>query len=245
MLWWLVIPSLAFGALVMLLPLVYSQTFQIILPPATPLTTDLIPGPAPTTANLTDRPLPGLPDPSLGSQTFTIADTPPDGVFMSIGIPANMLGISIELSVADDFLGDKIGEPAYQLLNYLESIRVRAGTGAVLRIGGNTQDTAIFDESFGGVITKTGGGTINGVPVTPTIEYSKTVFHLIGQVASKVDAKVIWGVNMVNDTAPFTVPMVAAIRDALPEHILFYLVSLVEEIRGAAAEQLCGFVGRQ
>jgi len=226
--WWVVLPSLVLGMIVLALPLVSSQTFQILLPPATPTTTDVIPGPLPTAANLIAQPLPAPPSPALSSETYTITDTPPDGVYMSIGIPSNMLGISIELSVANDYLGDKIGEPAYQLLNYLEAIRVRAGQGAVFRVGGNTQDTAIFDETFGGVIEKIGGGMSDGVPVTPTVEYSKTVFNLIAQVAQQVDAKVIWGVNMVNDSAGFTTPMVAAVRAALDKNLLFYLVSIAK-----------------
>lgn len=223
--WWIVLPSLVLGLTVLVLPLVTSQQFQILLPPATPTTTNIVPGPLPTAANLTLQPLPDPPSPALSSQTYTIADTPPDGAYMSIEIPSNMLGISIELSVANDYLGDKIGEPAFQLLNYLESIRVRAGQGAILRIGGNTQDTAIYDPEYGGVIEKIGGGMSNGVPVTPTVEYSKTVFNLIAQVASQVDAKVIWGVNMVNDSAGFTTPMVAAVRAAINQNLLFYLVS--------------------
>lgn len=223
--WCVVLPSLLFAVLVVLLPIVSTQSFQILLPPATPTTTDVIPGPAPLPANLTASPLPNPPDPALGSQTYTIADTPPQGVHMSMGVPSNMLGISIELSVANDYLGNKVGEPAYILLNYLEAIRVRAGQGAILRIGGNTQDTAIYDADYNGVILKTGGGFSNGVPVTPTIEYSTVVFNLIAQVASQVDAKVIWGVNMVNDSAGFTVPMVAAVRKAIHDNVLFYLVS--------------------
>ncbi|UZJ57367.1 hypothetical protein CBS101457_006687 [Exobasidium rhododendri] len=210
--------------LVLLLPIVTSQTFQILLPPATPTTTDVVPGPLPTAANLTAQPLPDPPSPALSSVTYTVADTPPDGAYMSIGVPSNLLGISIELSVANDYLGDKIGEPAYQLLNYLEAIRVRAGQGAVLRIGGNTQDTAIYDVNYGGVIEKIGGGMSNGVPVTPTVEYSTTVFNLIAQVAIAVDSKVIWGVNMVNDSAGFTTPMIAALRDVIKSNLLFYLV---------------------
>jgi len=223
--WCVVLPSLLFAVLVVLLPIVSTQSFQILLPPATPTTTDVIPGPAPLPANLTASPLPDPPDPALGSQTYTLADAPPAGVQMSMGVPSNMLGISIELSVANDYLGDKVGEPAYILLNYLEAIRVRAGQGAILRIGGNTQDTAIYDPDYNGVIMKTGGGFSNGVPVTPTVEYSTVVFNLIAQVANQVDAKVIWGVNMVNDSAGFTVPMVAAVRKAIQNHVLFYLVS--------------------
>jgi hypothetical protein len=223
--WIIVLPSLVFGVLVLLLPFATSQSFQILLPPATPTTTGIVQGPEPTAANLTAQPLPDPPSPALSSETYTIADTPPDGMYMSIGVPSNLLGISIELSVANDFLGDKIGEPSNQLLNYLEAIRVRAGRGAVLRIGGNTQDTAIYDADYAGVIEKIGGGISNGVPVTPTVEYSTTVFNLIAQVALAVDSKVIWGVNMVNNTASFTTPMVAALRKAINENILFYLVS--------------------
>lgn len=222
--WWIALPSLVFALVMILIPIVSSQSFEILLPPATPVTTDIVQGPPATPANLTAQPLPTPPDPALGTQSFDLEDTPPDGVIMSQGVPSNMLGISIELSVANNFLGDKLGEPSYILLNYLESLRVRAGQGAILRIGGNTQDTAIYDANYNGVIAKTGGGIINGVPVTPTVEYSSKVFGLIAQAASLVDAKVIWGVNMVNESAGFTVPMVAAVRKALDANLLFYLV---------------------
>lgn len=223
--WCVVLPSLLLAVLVVLLPIVSTQSFEILLPPATPTTTNVVPGPAPLPANLTAAPLPDPPSPALSSTKYTIADTPPAGTIMSMGIPSNMLGISIELSVANDYLGDKVGEPSYILLNYLEAIRARAGQGAILRIGGNTQDTAVYDASYTGVIAKSGGGISNGVPVTPTIEYGTVVFNLIAQVAQKVDAKVIWGVNMVNNTAAFTVPMVAAVRSAIKDNMLFYLVS--------------------
>ncbi|PWN36622.1 uncharacterized protein FA14DRAFT_115618, partial [Meira miltonrushii] len=145
-------------------------------------------------------------------------------VVAGIPVPANLLGLSLELSVANDFVGDKIGEPAYQLLNYLNSIRLRAGRGALLRIGGNTQDTAIFNQSFTGILQKSGGGFSNGVPITPSLEYGNLIFELIDQVATAVDSEVIWGVNMVNYTAPFTVPMVKEARDALGDSLSFYLV---------------------
>lgn len=135
-----------------------------------------------------------------------------------------MLGLSLELSVANDFVGDTVGEPAYQLLNYLDAIRVRAGRGPLVRIGGNTQDTAIYNTSFTGILTKTGGGMANGVPITPSLEYGDLIFDLISQVTSAVDAEVIWGINMVNNTAPFTISMVRKVRETLGDNLKFFLV---------------------
>lgn len=113
------------------------QSFPILLPPATPTSTDMAVGPPPPVSNLTAQPLPAPPQPALGTQQFTIQLVPPDpSVYQSIPVPANFLGISLELSVADDYLGQEIGEPNYQFLNYLNNIRVRAGVGPVLRIGG-------------------------------------------------------------------------------------------------------------
>lgn len=205
-------------------PLVNGQQFAIFPPPATPTSPNVLGGPPPAPANLTIAPLPAPPDPAIGTQTTTIGNTPPEGIIPGIPVPANLLGLSLELSVVNDFVGDKIGEPAYQLLNYLNSIRVRAGRGAILRIGGNTQDTAIYNDSFTGILHKTGGGMSNGVPITPSLEYGSLIFELIDQVATAVQSEVIWGVNMVNYTAPFTVPMVKEARDALGDSLSLYLV---------------------
>ncbi|MCO5583362.1 hypothetical protein L7F22_037272 [Adiantum nelumboides] len=214
-------------AIITLFPLptfVNGQQFAIFPPPATPTSPDVLGGPPPAAADLNIAPMPAPPNPAIGTQTTTVNNVPPDGVIPGIPVPANLLGLSLELSVANDFVGDKIGEPAYQLLNYLNSIRVRAGRGALLRIGGNTQDTAIFNESFTGILQKTGGGMSGGVPITPSLEYGNLIFELIDQVASAVQSEVIWGVNMVNNTAPFTVPMVKEARDALGDSLSFYLV---------------------
>ncbi|PWN88649.1 hypothetical protein FA10DRAFT_268812 [Acaromyces ingoldii] len=202
------------------------QSFPILLPPATPTSTDMAVGPPPPASNLTAQPLPAPPQPALGTQQFTIQLVPPDpSVYQSIPVPANFLGISLELSVADDYLGQEIGEPNYQFLNYLNNIRIRAGVGPVLRIGGNTQDTAIYNESFAGIITKLHGGySETGVPITPSIEYGASIFALTAQVVHSVDAHVVWGVNMVNNTASFTVPMVSSIRKALGDQLLLLLV---------------------
>lgn len=113
------------------------QSFPILLPPATPTTTDVAVGPAPPTSNLTLQPLPATPQPALGTQRFNISLVLPNpDVHHSIAVPANFLGISLELSVTDDYLGQEIGEPKYEFLNYLNNIRVRAGVGPILRIGG-------------------------------------------------------------------------------------------------------------
>jgi hypothetical protein len=66
---------------------------------------------------------------------------------LSIPIRGNLLGFSIELSVADTILGvnGKILKP--QFLNYLANIRNRAGVGAQVRVGGNSQEGSTMYEN--------------------------------------------------------------------------------------------------
>ncbi|KIJ34940.1 glycoside hydrolase family 79 protein, partial [Sphaerobolus stellatus SS14] len=62
---------------------------------------------------------------------------------MSAPVQSGFLGFSIELSVADQVLGKNGSFINPQLLNLLETISQRAGR-CVVRIGGNTQENAVF-----------------------------------------------------------------------------------------------------
>jgi len=61
---------------------------------------------------------------------------------VSIPQRGNFLGFSIELSVADVVLGKNGDQLKPQFLNYLANIQTRAGQGAIIRVGGNTQEDA-------------------------------------------------------------------------------------------------------
>lgn len=88
------------------------------------------------------------------------------GRHVSIAQKGNFLGFSIELSVADAVMGASGRHLKPEFLNYLANIYARAGSGPVVRVGGNTQDNStIMPDGFpgGGMIEK-----IREVGVGPT-----------------------------------------------------------------------------
>lgn len=93
-------------------------------------------GPAPIQPPLTGYSI-GIPSPDLLSP-----DRP-----LSRPIRGNLLGFSVELSVADQVLGTTGQVLKPQFLNYLANIQQRAGVGPQVRVGGNSQEgSSIFVE---------------------------------------------------------------------------------------------------
>lgn len=91
-------------------------------------------GPAPIQPPLTGYSI-GIPSPDL-----LPADRP-----LSRPIRGNLLGFSVELSVADQILGTTGQVLKPQFLNYLANIHQRAGVGPQVRVGGNSQEgSSIF-----------------------------------------------------------------------------------------------------
>lgn len=91
-------------------------------------------GPAPIEPPLTGYSI-GIPSPDLLSP-----DRP-----LSRPIRGNLLGFSVELSVADQVLGTTGQVLKPQFLNYLANIQQRAGVGPQVRVGGNSQEgSSIF-----------------------------------------------------------------------------------------------------
>jgi len=93
-------------------------------------------GPAPIQPPLNGYSI-GIPSPEL-----LTASRP-----LSKPIRGNLLGFSVELSIADSILGTtgEILKP--QFLNYLANIQQRSGVGPQVRVGGNSQEgSSIFVE---------------------------------------------------------------------------------------------------
>ena len=91
-------------------------------------------GPAPIEPPLTGYSI-GIPSPDL---------LPPDRPLSRV-IRGNLLGFSVELSVADSILGTTGQVLKPQFLNYLANIQQRAGVGPQVRVGGNSQEgSSIF-----------------------------------------------------------------------------------------------------
>lgn len=76
---------------------------------------------------------------------------------LSKPIRGNLLGFSVELSIADTILGTTGEVLKPQFLNYLANIQQRSGVGPQVRVGGNSQEgSSIFVEgtSNGRIIEK-------------------------------------------------------------------------------------------
>jgi hypothetical protein len=115
-------------------------------------------GPAPIQPPLNDYSI-GIPSPDL-----LTASRP-----LSKPIRGNLLGFSVELSVADQILGTTGQVLKPQFLNYLANIQQRSGVGPQVRVGGNSQEgSSIFVEgtSNGRLIEKI---KVSDYPVSPTI----------------------------------------------------------------------------
>jgi hypothetical protein len=113
-------------------------------------------GPAPIQPPLNSYSI-GIPSPEL------LAGERP----LSKAIRGNLLGFSIELSVADQILGTTGQVLKPQFLNYLANIQHRSGVGPQVRVGGNSQEgSSIFVEgtSNGRLIEKI---KVSDYPVCP------------------------------------------------------------------------------
>ena len=108
------------------------------------------------------------------------------------------MGFSIELSVAVNVLGKTGGTLKPEFLNYMANIRDRAGVGAIVRVGGNTQDSSTLYEggfSNGDVMQKlTVGQDVYGNAInTPIINYSLEMFYTMANISSLVGASWYFG----------------------------------------------------
>ena len=135
------------------LPSVFSQvTVYTGIPGSDPSATDSGPGsfvtslPAYDTLRLTG---PAPIQPPLNS--YSIGIPSPDLLAgaqpLSKPLRGNLLGFSVELSVADSILGTTGQVLKPQFLNYLANIQQRSGVGPQVRVGGNSQEgSSIFVE---------------------------------------------------------------------------------------------------
>ncbi|KAG7535920.1 hypothetical protein FFLO_03591 [Filobasidium floriforme] len=107
---------------------------------------------------------------------------------LSIQQKGSFLGFSIELSVAPSIIGQHANSLKVPFLNYMANIRNRAGHGALVRIGGNTQESSTLytqgtdDGSMIEKIKEEGAS----VTSTPTINYSDDLFYAMANISAVV-----------------------------------------------------------
>ncbi|CAD6885756.1 unnamed protein product [Tilletia laevis] len=201
-----------------------------VLPaPATPTTTSLNPGPPLPSSDLNAQPLPPGPNPALGSTVFQL-DLLGNGTIAGIPVPANFLGISVELSVATDIFGSQLSNLYAPFLNYVASIseRLPQQMGPRIRVGGNTQDRATYNSSAAAPIVKDSAHGFNlttGAPITPDIQVGSKLFDIMSAIGNSLRIQWVYGVNMGTlNAADFNQPMVKDVTNTLGDSLQMLLV---------------------
>ncbi|KAL9935098.1 hypothetical protein V8E36_006174 [Tilletia maclaganii] len=204
------------------------MNLTVLAPPSTPVSANLNPGPPLPPSNFTAQPLPQPPNPALGSAVIQLDLLNPN-ITAGIPVPANFLGISVELSIAPDVFGEQLSNLYAPFLNYIATIseRLPAAMGPSIRVGGNTQDTAVFNSSaLAPVVKDTAHGIDDrtGAPITPSIQISSRLFDIMQAIGKTLRIEWIFGVNMVNNDADFTPPMVSEVTSKLGNSLQMLLV---------------------
>lgn len=109
----------------------------------------------------------------------------------------------------------------------MSNIGSRAGIGPLIRVGGNTQDTSIYNNSSPKPVIKVSPQTYNpdnGAPVTPDLEYSKVLFDILESALISLNSQLIFGLNMVQINATFTPEMVSDLSFELKSRLFALLV---------------------
>ncbi|EJU00548.1 hypothetical protein DACRYDRAFT_23005 [Dacryopinax primogenitus] len=151
----------------------------------------------------TTIPPPSLPNPP---QPTDVLITLSQGGMQGLSIPqmGNLLGFSIELSVSDTIIGKNSSVLNIPFLNYLNNIRLRAGAGPIVRVGGNSQETeTLFVDGLpdGAELDKINQGVgATGVINTPIINFSPELLYSLANISALVDAQWYFGLSF-NDTS--------------------------------------------
>ncbi|KAF9506580.1 glycoside hydrolase family 79 protein [Hydnum rufescens UP504] len=141
---------------------------------------------------------PGLPNP-MPPLNFTIQLYLGGMNNLSIKQASNFMGFSIELSVANQYLGRNSSRVNVPFLNYLANLRVRTGSGAVVRVGGNSQEwTQLFFTMFPNqeIINK----TIVPNTVTPQVNIDADLFYMMNNISSLVGTRWYGGLPFADPT---------------------------------------------
>lgn len=118
---------------------------------------------------------------------------------LSIPQKGSFMGFSIEFTVVNQIFGVNATYLQVPFLNLMALLRERAGE-VHIRVGGNTQETAVLVDSLpGGVMVAKEHGTTNDVTATPTLLYTAEVFYTMANISALVNTKWFLGIPF-NDT---------------------------------------------
>ncbi|KAG5637249.1 hypothetical protein H0H81_005247 [Sphagnurus paluster] len=118
---------------------------------------------------------------------------------LSIMQHGSFYGFSIEMSVVTQLMGKNASHLQVPFLNLMGLLQQRSG-GVNIRIGGNTQDFAVYvDEIAGGHATAKEKSDLKNPTQTPAVLYSKELFYIASNISTLVNVKWYFGIPF-NDT---------------------------------------------
>ncbi|KAG6857114.1 hypothetical protein H0H87_009241 [Tephrocybe sp. NHM501043] len=118
---------------------------------------------------------------------------------LSIMQLGSFFGFSIEMSVVTQLMGKNASVLQVPFLNLMGLIQQRSG-GVKIRIGGNTQDFAVYvDELPDGHATAKEKSDLKNPTLTPAVQYTKELFYLASNISSLVNVRWYFGIPF-NDT---------------------------------------------
>ncbi|KLO18056.1 glycoside hydrolase family 79 protein [Schizopora paradoxa] len=109
---------------------------------------------------------------------------------------SNFFGVSIELSVINQLIGNDTSSIPPQIVNYFSNIRTQAGRPLRLRIGGNSMDSGTYDPTQQVMLTFPSAAlTPDDQPTT----FGPVLFDVLKSVGDKIGgAQMLIGLSLIN-----------------------------------------------
>ncbi|KAI0354193.1 hypothetical protein OH77DRAFT_1437562 [Trametes cingulata] len=167
---------------------------------------------------------PALPNPMPATEFgITLHNQAQNVNGLSVQQRANFLGFSIEMSVVEQVIGKNSSFIQVPFLNLLATIADRAGS-VVVRVGGNTQETATLVDSLpnNAMIAKDKENASNPTD-TPILDFTAEMLYLLANVSSLVNAKWYLGIPF-NDTTNLRLQIAEAAEAILGDNVLAFQV---------------------
>ncbi|GLB45268.1 putative glycosyl hydrolase family 79 C-terminal beta domain [Lyophyllum shimeji] len=142
---------------------------------------------------------PNPPQDQALSFTLNLAQSNASVAGLSIMQHGSFYGFSIEMSVVTQIMGKNASHLQVPFLNLMGLIQQRSG-GINIRVGGNTQDFAVYVDSIpDGHATTKEKSDLKNPTLTPAVLYTKELFYIASNISSLVNVKWYFGIPF-NDT---------------------------------------------
>ncbi|KAA1475467.1 glycoside hydrolase family 79 protein [Dentipellis sp. KUC8613] len=138
---------------------------------------------------------------------------------MSIKLPGDFYGFSVEMSIANQVLGKNSTFVQVPFLNLMASIKERAG-GVRVRIGGNTQESAeLVTTIAGGSILSKDYASATGTTNAPALTYTADLLYMMRNISSLAGVRWYLGIPF-SHTAPFSLGIMETAQPLLGDFLL-------------------------